>query len=67
MIKCKIQKMTGSYEEWLITSLCNKKEAAAYLQVALEEYQKDNDNEVLLLALRHVAETQERKLLSRHI
>ena len=58
MTKSKIQKITGNYEEWLIHSLRNKKEAAAYLQVALEEYQKDNDTKALLLALRHVTEAQ---------
>jgi probable addiction module antidote protein len=58
MIKTKIRKMTGDYEEWLINSLRNKAEAAAYLQVALDEYQKDNDTEPLLLALRYVAEAQ---------
>jgi probable addiction module antidote protein len=54
MSKSKIERLTGSYEEWLIDSLKNKKEAAAYLQVALDEYQKDGDTEALLLALRHV-------------
>ncbi|OGT41959.1 MAG: putative addiction module antidote protein [Gammaproteobacteria bacterium RIFCSPHIGHO2_12_FULL_40_19] len=49
---------TGNYEEWLIKSLKNKKEAATYLQVALEEYQNDNDLESFLLALRYVAEAQ---------
>jgi DNA-binding phage protein len=58
MSKLKIQKMTGNYEEWLINSLRNKKEAAAYLQVALEEHQKDNNTEALFLALHHVAESQ---------
>lgn len=58
MTKHKIQKMTGNYEEWLINSLKDKKEASVYLQVALDEYQKDNDPEALLLALRHVAEAQ---------
>jgi probable addiction module antidote protein len=58
MIKHKIRKMTGNYEEWLLNSLKNKKEAAAYLQVALEEYQKDNNTEALLLALRYVTEAQ---------
>ncbi len=58
MTKLKIRQMTGNYEEWLIHSLENKKEAAAYLQVALEEYQKDGDLEAFLLALRHVAEAQ---------
>jgi len=58
MTKHKIRKSTGNYEEWLIHSLQNKKEAASYLQVALEEYQKDGDLEAFLLALRHVAEAQ---------
>lgn len=58
MIKQRIQKMTGNYEEWLINSLKDKKEAAAYLQIALEEYQKDNNTEALLLALRYVTEAQ---------
>lgn len=58
MTKRKINKMTGDYEQWLIQSLKNKNEAAVYLQVALEEYQKDDDLEAFLLALRHVAEAQ---------
>lgn len=58
MTKHKIRKTTGHYEEWLIHSLEDKKEAAKYLQVALEEYQKDGDLEAFLLALRHVAEAQ---------
>lgn len=58
MTKSRAQKITQNYEEWLINSLKDKKEASAYLQVALEEYQRDNDVECLLLALRHVAEAQ---------
>lgn len=58
MTKAKIKKVTASYDEWLINSLRNKKEAAVYLQVALEEYQKDNNIEAFLMALRHVAEAQ---------
>jgi probable addiction module antidote protein len=58
MTKRKIGQLTGDYEEWLISALKNKKEAAVYLQVALEEYQKDGDLEAFLLALRHVAEAQ---------
>ncbi|MBA2653740.1 MAG: transcriptional regulator [Gammaproteobacteria bacterium] len=54
MNKNKIEQLTGSYDEWLINSLKNKKEAAVYLQVALDEYQKEGDTEALLLALRHV-------------
>ena len=55
MTKHKIQQTTGNYEEWLIHSLKKKKEAMVYLQVALDEYQKDGDQEAFLLALRHVA------------
>lgn len=58
MTKTKIKKATASYDEWLINSLRNKKEATAYLQVALEEYQKDDNIEALLMALRYVAEAQ---------
>lgn len=58
MTKQKIRKFTADYNEWLISSLRNKKEAAAYLQVALEEYQKDGDMDAFLLALRYVAEAQ---------
>ncbi len=58
MTKRRIQKITKNYEEWLLNSLRDKEEAATYLQVALKEYQKDNDVECLLLALRHVANAQ---------
>ena len=58
MTKRKIRQNTGDYHEWLIESLKNKKEAAIYLQVALEEYQNDGDLEAFLLALRNVAEAQ---------
>jgi len=58
MTKRKIRQVTGDYQEWLINSLKNKKEAAAYLQVALESYQNDDDLEAFLMALRHVAEAQ---------
>ncbi len=57
-MKRKIEQITGDYESWLIKSLRNKKEAASYLQVALDEYQNDGSTEALLLALRHVAEAQ---------
>lgn len=58
MTKKKIQEMTGDYEAWLLNSLKNKKQAAIYLQTALEEYQNDGDLEAFLLALRHVARAQ---------
>lgn len=58
MTKQDAQKITGDYNQWLIGSLKNKKEAATYLQVALESFQDDDNLEAFLLALRHVAEAQ---------
>ena len=46
------------YEDWLIQSLKDKKEAEIYLQTAIEEYMEDNDPAPLLLAFRHVAMAQ---------
>lgn len=54
----KVKRLTGNYEEWLIESLKDKEEAAVFLQVAFEEFQKDDDIEALLLSLRFVAEAQ---------
>ena len=42
------------YEGWLIESLKVRKEAAAYLEAAIE----DGDQAVLMLALRHVIQAQ---------
>ena len=58
MTKQSIKKSTGSYEEWLINSLKDKKEAAAFLDAAFEEFKQDGDSEALLLALRHIVEAQ---------
>lgn len=58
MKKAKIEKLTGSYNEWLLESLQDKELMAAYLQVALDEYQLDGNSEAFLLALRHVAQAQ---------
>lgn len=58
MKKNKAKKLTSCYEEWLIESLKNKREAATYLQIALNEYQKDGNAEAFLLALRDVAKAQ---------
>jgi len=55
MIRNKKQQTTQDYDEWLIGSLKNKKEAKAYLQVALEEFQQDGNVQVFLVALRNVA------------
>ena len=54
----KVHRLTGDYEKWLIESLKNKKDAAIFLQTALEQFQDDGDSEALLLSFRHVAEAQ---------
>jgi len=51
-------KKTINFNDYLIQSLKDKREASAYLNVALEEYKKDNDAEAFLLAVRAVAEAQ---------
>lgn len=55
MNKENLLKNTTSYHDDLIASLKNPDEAYSYLQVAVEEYQEDNDAEALLVALRNVA------------
>lgn len=54
MNKEQILKHTESYHDDLIQTLKDPKEAFGYLQVAMEEYQEDNDTEALFIALRNV-------------
>lgn len=49
-------KHTGDFHALLVDSLKDPHKAVLYLQVALDEYQQDNDTEVFMLALRNVAE-----------
>ena len=49
---------TRDYQEALLEALKDPEEAKVYLEVALEEYEEDNDKEAFLLALRNVAEAQ---------
>jgi probable addiction module antidote protein len=58
MNKEKLIKNTASYHDYLIGSLKDPDEAYGYLQVAIEEYQLDNNSEALLVALRNIAEAQ---------
>jgi len=46
------------FKDYLIESLKNSKEAKAYLQVALEEYESDENTKRFLKMLRNVAEAQ---------
>jgi probable addiction module antidote protein len=50
--------MTGDYSAWLHKRFKNKKSAIAYLQVALDAYQNDQDKKALLLALKDIAQAQ---------
>lgn len=52
----KLLQHTSDYQEELIHALRDKKEAAAYLQEALDEYQTDGDLAYFMIALRNVAE-----------
>jgi len=58
MNKKKIIPNTVSYRDYLIKSLRDREDAAVYLKVALEEYEKDKNREAFLLALRTVVEAQ---------
>ncbi|HIL11568.1 MAG TPA: transcriptional regulator [Candidatus Latescibacteria bacterium] len=58
MTKKKIEQLTASYEERLIESLKDPLEAQAYLETALEDYEKTGKTDSLLLALKDVAKAQ---------
>lgn len=58
MNKTNLIRNTADYHEAFINSLKNPNEAYGYLQVAIEEYQIDNDAEALLIALRNIANAQ---------
>ena len=45
-----------NYRDYLIEELSDREEAIAYLQISIEEYQKDGNTSALLLALRGWAE-----------
>jgi probable addiction module antidote protein len=53
-----INDITASYQNWVIDTLKDKEEATVYLQVALDEYQKDGNTKALLLALRNITKAQ---------
>lgn len=58
MNKEKLLKNTMDYHDQFIDSLKNPEEAYGYLQIAMEEYQEDNDAEALFIALRNIAAAQ---------
>ena len=46
------------YRDYLIGRLADREEAIAYLEVSIEEYQKDGDTVAFLIALQSIAEAQ---------
>jgi probable addiction module antidote protein len=58
MNKAELLKNTADYHTQFVDSLKNSEEAYGYLQVAMEEYQEDNDAEALLIALRNITAAQ---------
>ncbi len=50
--------INDSVDDLIVNELRNKKTAVLYLQTALNEYQVDANAEVLMQALRYVAEAQ---------
>ncbi len=51
-----MRKKTTKFREYHLAKLKNSKAARVYLEVALEEFEKDQDKETFLKALRDVAE-----------
>ncbi len=51
-----MRKKITKFREYHLKKLTNSKEAQIYLEVALEEFEKDRDKETFLKALRDVAE-----------
>ena len=58
MNKEAILKHTASYEDNLLERLKDPELAQAYLEAAVESYEKEGNTEALLLAMRDVAEAQ---------
>ena len=47
-----------NYRDYLIGRLADREEAIVYLEVSIEEYQKDGDTVAFLIALQSIAEAQ---------
>ena len=58
MNKDTILKRTSNYQDELIKDLQDTEEAKAYLEAAFEAYDEDGHTDVLLLAMRNVAQAQ---------
>jgi probable addiction module antidote protein len=51
-------KKLKKFSDYHVKKLQNKRQAIAYLSLALEEYEKDHDKELFLRSLRDVVEAQ---------
>jgi len=54
----KIRKITSSFRDDLIEELKDPDEALSFLEVVLEEYQKDKDDKIFMMALGDIAKAQ---------
>lgn len=54
----KTDRVTGSFNERMVEMLKDPEEAQAFLEVVLEEYEKDPDPQALMFALRDIAKAQ---------
>lgn len=54
----KIMSITSSFDDHLLENLKDTEEALAFLEVVLEEYQKDKDERILMMALGDIAKAQ---------
>ena len=53
-----ILRRTGNFSDFLLKFLANPESAKHYLEVSLEEYEKDGNTEILANAIRTVVEAQ---------
>ena len=57
-IDLKLQQCTTRFKDYLLKDLAQPEFAKGYLEAALQDFDKDGNIEVLLLAMKDVAETQ---------
>ena len=57
-ISIKLQQCTTRYKDYLLKDLAQPEFAKGYLEAALQDFDKDGNIEVLLLAMKDVAEAQ---------
>ena len=53
-----ILKYTANFRDYLLKDLAEPKFAKHYLEISIENYEKDGDTEILLQAIRDVVEAQ---------